>query len=140
MRITASTLKATLLYFGLGVGLALSTIGCAQEDLPGQAPAPTDRKSPVPAAAAAAPLPSPQPVVQATKDREQFRKAVARKFDDSRVLTRELPGGDGVLHVPNGRVAHAVVGVKNADGTVRGHCVSSAAGLDALIKQAGGGQ
>jgi hypothetical protein len=138
MRMSVSTLKAKLLCLGVGVGLTFLAAGCAREDSPGQAAALADPKPPVPVAVAPDPVPSAQPAEQAAQERVRFRQALARKFDPSQMLTRALPSGDGILHVPNGHVAHAMVAVKNADGTVRGHCLSSSAEVEALMEQTGG--
>jgi hypothetical protein len=125
-----------LLEVGLAVGLILPMAGCIREDSPGQAPSPTE---PAPALAAA-PVPSQQAVPQVLQDREQFRRSLARKFDVSQMVTQQLSAGDGILHVPNGHVAHAMVAVKNADGTARRQCLSSAAEVEALMHQSGADQ
>jgi hypothetical protein len=135
-RTKTRALTMTLLEASFAAVLMLSMAGCMREDSPGQAPAATEPAS-APAAAPGAP---PQPVQQALQDREQFRRALVRKFDVSQMTTEQMPGQDGILYVPNGHVAHAMVGVKNADGTVRGHCLSSAAEVEALMKQSGADQ
>jgi hypothetical protein len=109
--------------------------GCIREDSSGQTPSPTE---PAPAPAAA-PVPSQPAVPQVLQDREQFRRALVRKFDASQMVTQQLAGG-GILHVPNGHVAHAMVAVKNPDGTASRHCLSSAAEVEALMKHSGADQ
>jgi hypothetical protein len=125
-------LTMRLLKVGLGVGLILPMAGCMPEDSLGQAPSPTE-----PASALAASQP---PVPHALQDREQFRRTLVRKFDASQIVTQQLSVGDGVLYVPNGHVAHAMVAVKNADGTVSRHCLSSSAEVEALMKHSGADQ
>jgi hypothetical protein len=136
-RTFASKLTTRLLEVGLGVGLILSIAGCAREDAAGQAQGSTEPQASAPAAP---PLPSPRPAEPASQDREQFRQALARKFDSSQIVMRQGSPEAGVLHIPNGHVAHAVVAVKNADGTVTQHCLSSSAEVEALMKQTGAGQ
>ena len=135
-RTKTSTLTTRLLEVGLAVGLILPMAGCMREDSPGQAPGPAE---PAPALAAA-PVASQQPVQRLRQDREQFRRALVRKFDASQMVTQQLSAGDGILHVPNGHVAHAMVAVKNPDGTASRHCLSSAAEVEALMKHSGADQ
>jgi hypothetical protein len=135
-RTKTSALTPRLLEVGLAVGLILPMAGCIREDSSGQTPSPTE---PAPAPAAA-PVPSQPAVPQVVQDREQFRRALVRKFDASQMVTQQLSAGDGILYVPNGHVAHAMVAVKNVDGTVSRHCLSSAAEVEALMKHSGGDQ
>jgi hypothetical protein len=141
-RMDTTGLTGTLLQLGLGVGLVLSMAGCAREDVSGQGAAPIDPSAQPLAAAAPANEPAPvrQSLQQDSQDRERFRRTLARKFDVSQVIERQASPGGGILHVPNGRVAHAVVAVRNADGTVRGHCLSSSAEVEALMQQSGAEQ
>jgi hypothetical protein len=136
-RTRANRLVARVVEVGLGLGLAFLMMGCQREVLSSEAPSPTD---PPGAAPAMAPVPSQQPVQYVPEERERFRQTLARRFDVSQMVTQQLSGGDGVLHVPNGYVAHAMVAVKEADGRVRGHCLSSSAEVEALMKQSGADQ
>jgi hypothetical protein len=73
---------------------------------------------------------------------DDLKQVLARKFDPAQMLTRPASPQGGILHIPNGRVAHAAILVKNPDGTVRSECVSSSAEVSALVEQMrkGGGQ
>ena len=133
----------TILQAGLAAGVLLATAGCAREDAPfGQDIQPTAPQTGAQVQAAALPKQPATPSVETTlpvADREQFRQALTRKFDATRV-TRHQASPDGmVLYSPSGRVSHAVVAVRNADGTVGKHCISSEAELSALMKQPGAG-
>ncbi|HEX7507420.1 MAG TPA: hypothetical protein VF550_11655 [Polyangia bacterium] len=72
---------------------------------------------------------------------DDLKQVLARKFDPAQMLTRPASPQGGILHIPNGWVAHAAILVKNSDGTVRRECVSSSAEVSALVEQVrGGGQ
>ncbi len=143
----------TVFQCGLYFGLLLSVAGCAREDGTGaaaglaesQAPA-AELRPPEPAAAVAVPQgaapPSLRSASQTAQDRERFRQALVRRFDASRMTTEPASPQGGVLHIPNGRAAHMMVAVKNADGSVTGRCISSAAEAEALMNStaAGAGQ
>jgi len=133
-RTRVNRLIARVIEVGLGLGLAFSMTGCQREGSSTEVPSPTGPRGTEPAVA---PVPSQQPAQSVSEERERFRRTLARKFDVSQIRTQQLPGGDGVLYVPNGHVAHAMVAVKKADGTVRGHCLSSSAEVEALMEQSG---
>lgn len=77
--------------------------------------------------------PASAPTVQ---ERDRFRDLLKEKFDASRVSRRQdVPGGP-VFYKPNGHVAHAVVAVRNADGTISRQCISTPAEVDALMNKA----
>ena len=63
-----------------------------------------------------------------------FEQSLQSRFDRSRVITRELPGG-GVLHVPNGHADHVAILVKGPDGKLRRECVSSSAEVATVVKR-----
>jgi hypothetical protein len=133
----------TILQVGLAAGVLLVTAGCAREDAPlGQDIQPTAPQTLAQVQAAAAPTMPATPSVRTTlpvADREQFRRSLIRKFDATRV-TRHQASPDGtVLYAPNGRVSHAVVAVRNADGSLGKHCISSEVELSAIMKQPGAG-
>jgi hypothetical protein len=81
-------------------------------------------------------VPKTPPVAQT---REQLRQALASKFDATRIATQQVSPGGGVLHIPNGWVPHAMVAVRNPDGTISRRCVSSSAEATALMNQTGAG-
>jgi hypothetical protein len=64
----------------------------------------------------------------------QFRKDMAHRFDASRVTVHHLPEG-GDLYLPNGYAPHAMMMVKNPDGTFGKHCVSSSEEAEELANQ-----
>ena len=66
---------------------------------------------------------------------DELKQVMARKFDPAQMLTEPASPQGGILHIPNGRVAHAAILVKNPDGTVRRECVSSSAEVSALVEQ-----
>jgi hypothetical protein len=138
-RMGTTGFTGTLLQLWLGVGLVLSMAGCAREDGSAQGAASIDPSAQPLAAAAPTtePVPALQSFQQDSQDRDRFRRTLAGKFDVSQVIERQASPEGGILHVPNGRVAHAVVAVKNADGTVRGHCLSSSAEVEALMQRSG---
>ncbi len=118
-----------------GLGLLLLVLGCTREDLPGPAADSTAPPAAAPRLAAAAeePVPKTPPVAQT---REQLRQALASRFDATRIVTQQVPGG-GVLHIPNGWAPHAMVAVRNPDGTISRRCVSSSAEAAALVGAGG---
>ena len=138
----AGRLTRTLLRLGLGAGLVLWLGGCTGDDSSPGAAGGADRQASSLGAAApmAAPPSSEKPALPTPQDRDRFRRALEHKLDVSQVIARQGAPGAGILHVPNGRVAHAVVAVKNADGTVSARCLSSPAEVEALMKQSGAGQ
>jgi hypothetical protein len=133
----STALPKTLPWTGLLLLLLAANAGCAREEASGAAAGSGAQEPPAPVAALAVPLPpappAPVPAPQASQDRERFRQALARRFDRSRVRTQPASPEGGVLIIPNGRVAHAMVAVRNADGTLSRHCVSSAAEAEALM-------
>jgi hypothetical protein len=66
---------------------------------------------------------------------DDLKQVMARKFDSAQMRTEPASPQGGILHIPNGRVAHAAILVKNPDGTVRRECVSSSAEVSALVEQ-----
>jgi hypothetical protein len=92
------------------------------------------QKAPAPIASSSIVMPT-TPTRPSQEDLEQFKQALVRKFDPSRSSTRVASPEGGVLHVPNGRVAHAAVLVKDPDGTLRRQCISSSAEASALVEQ-----
>jgi hypothetical protein len=66
---------------------------------------------------------------------DEFKEALARKFDRSRWRERPASPQGGILHMPNGQAVHAAIVVKDPDGTVRTECVSSSAEVSALVDE-----
>lgn len=66
---------------------------------------------------------------------DEFKQALARKFDRSRWRERPATPQGGILHKPDGQAVHAAIVVKNSDGTVRTECVSSSAEVSALVEE-----
>jgi hypothetical protein len=130
-RVGLNTLTKILL--GGGLGLLLSIAGCTREDLPSPAGSATDPQAAVLEPASAAHEAVLQPTSKVA--REQFQQALSRRFDVARVISRQVSPDGAVLHIPNGRAAHAAVAVRNADGTISRHCVSSSAEVTALMNQ-----
>jgi hypothetical protein len=135
--------KRLILQAGFAAGVLLATASCAREDsASGQDIQPGAVQAHAQAHATVATEVPATPSVHVPKlgtDRELFRQALVRKFDVTRVTDHQaLPDGT-VLYAPSGRVAHAVVGVRNSDGTLAKHCISSEAELSALMKQPGAG-
>jgi len=121
----------------LTAGLVFAIVGCSREDSAlaksgesEEPPKPRIQSAPV-AATTATPT--------SARDREHFGQVLKDKFDVGRAVKwQESP--DGPIFVkPSGRVAHAVVAVKNPDGTISRHCLSSAAEVDALMNRAAKG-
>jgi hypothetical protein len=143
-RLDTGIFREVILQAGLATGLLLATVGCAREDASSAQevmPTAPQARAQLPAAAALEmpTTPSAQATRPADPDREQFRQALTRKFDATRV-TRHQASPDGpILYAPNGRVAHAVVAVRNPDGTLGRHCISSVAELTALTNPSGAG-
>jgi hypothetical protein len=136
-------LRRLILPAGFAAGVVLAPAGCAREDSPSEqdlSPAAPQIRTQV--HGDAAPGVAPSPSVQAKQpgqDREQFRQALTRRFDAKRMLKQQVLPDGTILYAPNGRVAHAVVGVRNADGTLGKHCISSEAELSALMTEPGAG-
>ena len=118
-----------------GLGLFLSFAGCMRQDLHDLAASATAPQTAVARPAPATPEAVRPPTPRAAYTREQFRQALSRKLDAAQVAARQVPAGGGVLHAPNGWAAHAVVAVRNPDGTISRHCVSSSAEVTALMNQ-----
>ena len=66
---------------------------------------------------------------------DDFKQALARKFDPAQMRTRPASPQGGILNIPNGRADHAAILVKDADGKVRSECVSSSAEVSALVEE-----
>jgi hypothetical protein len=133
-----ATAKFRIVRWSLTAFLALaacSRIEASDRTAPARSPERAAQKSAVaPVPAAPSPSPSLVPTQPGRDDLGAFEQALARKFDPARMSTRPAPGG-GILHVPNGRAAHAAVLVRNPDGTLRRECISSSAEASALVKQ-----
>jgi hypothetical protein len=136
-RFGTSTLTKAILRSGLG--LFLSIVGCTRQDLPDPTASAAAPQVAVPGPAAAAPEPVRPPNPRVVYTREQFRQALSRKLDVAQVATQQVSAGDGVLHVPNGWATHAMVAVRNPDGTISRHCVSSSAEVTALMNRTSSG-
>ena len=121
----------------IAAGLLLGSVGCARDDASEKASPQGEMLAAVPAhtapaASAKAMGVASAPTVSAMK-LDDFQKALERKFDRSQITKQVLP--QGVLYIPNGFAAHAVVAVKNPDGTVSQQCISSATEARALVSQ-----
>jgi hypothetical protein len=122
-------------------GLLALPAGCGQIDTNEPNPSIAEsspRALPAATAASVAPLNPTQPGQPGQPEDDgldDLKQVLARKFDPAQMLTRPASPQGGILHVPNGRVAHAVILVKNSDGTVRRECVSSSAEVSALVQQ-----
>jgi len=78
---------------------------------------------------------APSPSTPANDGLDEFKQALARKFDRSRWRERPATPQGGILHKPNGQAVHAAIVVKNSDGTVTTECVSSSAEVSALVEE-----
>jgi hypothetical protein len=118
----------------LTAGLFLGS-GCAREDASSGA----DPQQPQAQVKSAATVTAATATPASAKDREHFGQVLKNKFDAGRVVKwQESPDGP-VFVKPNGRAAHAVVAVKNSDGTISRHCLSSAAEVEALMNRSNQG-
>ncbi len=122
-------------------GLLALPIGCGQTDS-SEHHAPAARResaaqkpAPSKATASSTPAPTLDPTRPVPDGLDDLKQVLARKFDPAQMITRPASPQGGVLHIPNGWVAHAAVVVKNPDGTVRRACVSSNAEVSALVEQ-----
>ncbi len=86
--------------------------------------------------------PSASPGTPGKADLDEFKQALLHKVDRTRWRGGSAPRpasepapGEGILHMPDGQGVHAAILVKNADGTVRRECVSSAAEVSALVEE-----
>ena len=132
----AGNLGRTMARWSLVAGLFLSSLACTRDAGDQGAPAPNPAPSAQNLAAAAPPAaPSLHPSQPGRDGLAVFEQALAHTLDPSRKSTRPVSSGDGVLHIPNGYAAHASVLVRQADGTLRGACVSSGAEVSALVKE-----
>jgi hypothetical protein len=111
----------------LGTGFFIATVACtANGDLRAE-PTSSKQEAVIPRPAAMAP-------VRPNDNLDGFEQSLKRRFDRSRVVARELPGG-GVLHVPNGHADHVAILVKGSDGKLRRECVSSAAEVATVMER-----
>ena len=129
-------------------GMLALPIGCDRVDaVATQPPAPrsqsaVQKQALSVAVAPPSPATSPSPIEPGGDGLDDLKRALARKFDPSQMRTQPASPQGGILHIPNGHVAHAAILVKNPDGTVRRECVSSSAEVSALVDQIrqGGGR
>lgn len=133
-RLRAGECAQRLVRWSLWASVMLALVACGQREASDQGAPPSAPAGQKLAAVTAPATPSLVAVEPVRDDLDAFEQALARKFDRSPMTTRPLPGG-GVLHVPNGHVAHAAILVRRPDGTLRRECVSSSAEVSALVQQ-----
>jgi len=75
------------------------------------------------------------PTESANDGLDGFAQALVRTLDRSQMITRPASDAGGILHIPNGRAAHAAVLVRGPDGRLRRECVSSPAEVSALVQK-----
>jgi len=75
------------------------------------------------------------PTESANDGLDGFAQALVRTLDRSQMITRPASDAGGILHIPNGRAAHAAVLVRGPDGRLRRECVSSSAEVSALVQK-----
>jgi len=125
--LAVSRFARRLVRAGMVAGSFVAIVGCNANVDPSSASAPTEEE-------AATHTSYSTVAVRPNDNLAGFEQSLQRRFDRSRVLVRELPGG-GVLHVPNGHADHVAILVKGPDGKLRRECVSSSAEVAAVVKR-----
>jgi hypothetical protein len=125
--LAVSGLACRMVRVGLVTGFFVAIVGCDANVDPSATPEPREKE-------AVARTSSPIVPTQANDSLDGFEQSLKRRFDRSRVVARELPGG-GVLHVPNGHADHVAILVKGPDGKLRRECVSSSAEVATVMKR-----
>jgi hypothetical protein len=127
----------------MAASLLVAWSACSREDA--SLPEPSRAKlSAAPSAASVAPAKATeatavQPTPATVQSLDEFQQALERKFDRRQIIKEAASPKGGVLYAPNGHVAHAMVLVKNPDGTIGQRCISSSAEARALVNQARAG-
>jgi hypothetical protein len=111
---------------GLVTGFLIATVACNANVDPSAAPVPTEKEAVARASSSLRAQPS--------DNLDGFEQSLQKRFDRSRVIARELPGG-GVLQIPNGHADHVAILVKGPDGKLRRECVSSSAEVASVVKR-----
>jgi hypothetical protein len=118
----------------IAAGLLLAFDACVRDEASDKEPSPAVLASTGPAPIAAVKTATATPVQPASRQSlEDFQKTLERRFDRRQIVKHE--SSEGVLYIPNGFAAHAVVAVKNPDGTVSQQCLSSAVEARAVANQ-----